>query len=79
MHKYLLTEAEIIKAANLANLIQEGEELIAIFVTLVKKVKDKGGRGKFKDGRGKAEELRKGEDQEKYRNGDCKKFCVNPS
>jgi len=38
----LLAEAEIVKASNLANLIQEAEELIAIFVTLAKKAKHKG-------------------------------------
>jgi four helix bundle protein len=38
----LLSEAGIIKAPNLTNLIQESEELIAIFVTLVKKAKEGG-------------------------------------
>ncbi|ELS31033.1 MULTISPECIES: four helix bundle protein [Pseudanabaena] len=52
----LLAEAGIVKASNLANLIQEAEELIAIFVTLVKKTKNKDVREKFKDGIEKTED-----------------------
>jgi four helix bundle protein len=42
----LLIEAEIVPVAKLADLLRETDELLAIFVTIAKKVDGKGGRKK---------------------------------